>query len=161
MAKTYIIDNTDTLIDLNKDLKDFEVDIQAEADEPFLFTIVNQSILDDQQGLKFNQTKTLNYKFSETNKPFQNYYLVLRSASDTEVKIKVALDLRPVKNATSIKEEDKLVNMRVNKSSSEMEREMKNEMMANKEFNYSSYSNYAIVVLLCILIIAIIMKKKN
>ena len=92
-TKIYKIHKMKQLIDLNDDLINFEVffNIKSINNTPFKMSIVNQYTLDNQEI----QYKNVNDGFIsgnvkvETNKVFQNYYIVLKSDESTDCEVTI------------------------------------------------------------------------
>ena len=85
----YTIDGTKTLIDLNEDKKNFQITVEIEGENHFLFSIVNQTMLDNMSELNFEETIKTKKTVTHKDGPFQNYFLVLKSKNGEETRVKV------------------------------------------------------------------------
>lgn len=109
-TKIYKIHKMKQLIDLNDDLINFQVffNIKSINNTPFKMSIVNQDTLDNEEI----QYKNVNDGFIsgnvkvDTNKVFQNYYIVLKSDESTDCEVTIERNElkynkpKPIKNTT-------------------------------------------------------------
>lgn len=90
---TYKIDNKITLVDLNGASNNFEITVSAysKANTKFLYSIVDQTMLDDNGEPDFQETLNMKRTFQHVNKPFQNYFLMLKSPTTTPIDVDVTI----------------------------------------------------------------------
>ena len=91
-AKQYRLGNVKTLIDLNQDSTNFEIDFQVVCQEQqeFLALVVDQDVLDSTPNLQYQTAKgSIGGRLSKTDNEFKPHYLVLKSEQPIEVQVTV------------------------------------------------------------------------
>jgi len=111
-SKQYNVNSLKTMIDLNKDVASFTIKLKLNSDRPFLYSIVNQEILDN-QDIEFTEETSVEHLFDHIDKPFQNYFLILKSPSDEDVKVNVQTTFTEVKSDAVSPERRSLIERRL------------------------------------------------
>ncbi len=89
-VKTYSVSNKIQLIDINHDMINFKVEFELSSDKPFYALIVDQDTLDNTeiQNIEFRYIEnSISGEVVSDKNTYQNYYVVLRSETPTEVRV--------------------------------------------------------------------------
>jgi hypothetical protein len=154
----YTIDGKKTLIDLNEDMQNFQLTIQIEGEKPFLYAIVDQTMLDNTADLNYEETQNARKTLKHKDKPYQNYFLVLRTPTNEEYKVKVTTYITDLTNEVG--------NVSPIVDKSEERKRLVEERLAMDEKEApvqeeSSQMLYAMIFLVLILIVIYILKKRR
>ncbi len=94
----YNVNNMIQLIDLNKDIVNFNLNFKTECENPeqvYQLVVVDQITLDNGEPLSFKTAKgSLSGNIVSDKDMYKNYLLVLKS--ENECKIKVEIDCKPI-----------------------------------------------------------------
>lgn len=100
-TKIYNINKMKQLIDLNKNIVNFDLTFKTECDNPnqeYYLIVVDQETLDNDSPLDYKIAKgSLSGTIISDKGIYQNYLLILKS--DNDCKIKVDIDLKPIQIA--------------------------------------------------------------
>ncbi len=91
-VKTYSVSNKIQLIDINHDMINFKVEFVLSSDKPFYALIVDQDTLDNTeiQNIEFRYVENnISGEVVSDKNTYQNYYVVLRSDTPTEVRVQL------------------------------------------------------------------------
>ena len=150
----YVIDSMKTLIDLNEDKKDFELTFEIIGDKKFMFTVVDQTILDDTPKLSYEEGIHVTKSIKHVNKPFQNYFLVLKSLAEEDVNVKIKINLTDLSGVNQISDDRKaLIDRRLEMDDKDVDRHINNSK------SDSNLISYLLITLILILIIVYIYQK--
>ena len=150
----YNVNNIIQLIDLNKDIVNFNLTFKTECENPeqvYQLVVVDQLTLDNGEPLAFKTTQgSLSGNIVSDKDIYKNYLLVLKS--ENECKIKVEINCKPI-----IKEQPKeeIISSNFN-SNSNSNSNFNSNSMFNPNFIFKIFYKYKIrifiivVVLVCI-----------
>jgi hypothetical protein len=157
---TYNVNNMIQLIDLNKDIVNFNLNFKTECENPeqvYQLVVVDQITLDNGEPLSFKTAKgSLSGNIVSDKDMYKNYLLVLKS--ENECKIKVEIDCKPI-----IKEQPKEELITPNFNSN-----FNSNSNSNSNFNFNSnffskifykYKIRIIVIVIVIVCISLLYKK--
>lgn len=161
----YVINSMKTLIDLNEDKKDFEITVDIKGDKPFLFSIVDQTMLDNTPRLNYEQGMNVTKSFRHINKPFQNYFLILKSPSEEEINIDIRINMTDLAGAqvTPVLDLDSKNHMSddrkqlIERRIAMDEKDVENTLSESED---SGFAMYGLVITILILAIIFICKRK-
>ena len=93
--KHILINNIKTLVDLNEDDMYFDIDfkVTSKKGEPFIISVVDQNTLDNQEDLEYKEVEDgfISGNIKNNKNIYQNYFLCLRSMSDSEIECDVEI----------------------------------------------------------------------
>lgn len=88
------------LIKINDQVKDFTADvtITSEDGRDFMFQFFSQSDLDSSKDIKYDLGNNISTSFRVEGKPYESYYILLKTDSDKPVRVKITVVLNEIKN---------------------------------------------------------------
>ena len=156
-----LVGNSQTLIDINEDKNEFEATVVMRSERPVLFTIVDQTYLDNNPEPQFEVGTNMNRSFQIKNKPFQNYYLVLRSSDGSPVKVNVKVHLTDL-NDTNVTPISSLNEDRTRQQLVERRMAMDQNDIEDNLYYPNSGNNmvlYIFLILIFVLVVVYVLKK--
>ena len=92
--KHILINNMKTLVDLNGDDVNFDIDfkVTSKNNEPYIISVVDQKTLDNQEDLEYKEVVDgyIAGNVKNTKNVYQNYFLCLKSPSESEIELLVS-----------------------------------------------------------------------
>ena len=87
------------LVKINGDLKDFAADVNVKSvdGKNFMFQFFSQTDLDNSNKLQYDMGNNISTSFKVTDKPYESYYVMLKSTDDEPVVVQVTIDLKLAK----------------------------------------------------------------
>ena len=156
-----LVGNSQTLIDINEDKNEFEATVVMRSERPVLFTIVDQTYLDNNPEPQFEVGTNMNRSFQIKNKPFQNYYLVLRSSDGSPVKVYVKVHLTDL-NDTNVTPISSLNEDRTRQQLVEKRMAMEQKDIEENLYYPDGGNNmvlYIFLILILVLVVVYVLKK--
>ena len=98
-TQTYTLSRFKQLIDLNKDLVNFELSFQVESldGSDFLALVVDQEYLDKEKNLDYKEAPgSISGNIVSDQNEYRNYFLVLKSISDENVDVRVTVEIEEI-----------------------------------------------------------------
>jgi hypothetical protein len=93
--KHITINNMKTLVDINGDDINFDIDfkVTSKNKEPFFISVVDQKTLDNQEDLEYKEVDDgfIAGNVKNTKNVYQNYFLCLKSISDSEIQCNIEI----------------------------------------------------------------------
>ena len=105
--KHILINNMKTLVDLNGDDVNFDIDfkVTSKNNEPYIISVVDQKTLDNQEDLEYKEVVDgyIAGNVKNTKNVYQNYFLCLKSPSESEIEcdIEIIRNTPPVSTKTT------------------------------------------------------------
>ena len=93
--KHILINNMKTLVDLNGDDVNFDIDfkVTSKNKEPYIISVVDQKTLDNQEDLEYKEVDDgiISGNVKNTKNVYQNYFLCLKSISESEIECDIEI----------------------------------------------------------------------
>ena len=86
------------LVKINRDLAEFtaDVSITSEDGKDFMFQFFSQKDLDASKKIEYDVGNNISTTISVEGKPYDSYYILLKTDNDNPVRVKVSIVLNPI-----------------------------------------------------------------